>query len=454
MAKVDGNLLLLNDFSIPLHLSIQDVYTQLLTLPLGTSITLGDFVNSDFDVFTIFQGQDEGNIELVKNTIRNLVAIIQDDSSFAPILQEYIEGVQSDNGIMYSNMYKNLVYCRHFLRKSLLTVFVGLTIAQESKKEYKNSKKREQLQNLRKLLLDTTKIILNLDVIPTNASVPERMQFGTVNYNALVSQGNSPKGVNSAKNASQEVKPKPKSWADDVEDTEEELRASFDAAEKEFIQAEVALNDANSASKAKDLMGVLDAALQKAQESTEELRMPDLDQRLKALKIRANTVREKFEASMNPVVNSATNSKNARVPKRISFGPNEYNELGNAPRFNPQTTPSRPDKVQPNAKSLAELRAFDGAEAQFTKTFNEAEEELNKIENNIRSGTKTGNVSDVMNNVEVWVKDLDTVIQKARESAKGLSMPDVESRLEAMRQDADAIRGRAANILTKAMSQK
>lgn len=341
MAKVDGNLLLLNDFSVPLHLSIPDVYKQLLTLPLGVDITLGDFVNSDFDVFSIFQAQDERNIETVKNTIRNLVAIIQDDTTFAPILQEYIEGVQSDNGNMYANMYKNLVYCRHFLRKSLLTVFVGLTIVQESKKDYNENKKREQLRNLRKLLLDTTNIIMNLDALPSttnavnvpntnantnantntkanaNTRVPKRFQFGTLDFDALVnspnliSEENIPNAA-SLPSSPQEIQPDARSWADIVEDTEEQLRMSFDAAEEEFKKAEAAITGAltnanagnapsriaHAANKVALLMGVLDAAKQKAQESTEELFMPDLEQRLKEMHQRANEIRSKAEALM------------------------------------------------------------------------------------------------------------------------------------------------------------
>lgn len=499
MAKVDGNLLLLNDFSIPLHLSIQDVYTQLLTLPLGTDVTLGDFVNTGFDVFNVSKVQDERNIEIVKNTIRNLVAIIQDDSTFAPILQEYVEGVQSDDGNIYANMYKNLVYCRHFLRKSLLTVFVGLTIVQESKKDYNENKKREQLRNLRKLLLDTTNIIMNLDALPsatnavnvrkanantntnTNIRAPKRFQFGTLDFDALVnspnliSEENIPNAT-SLPSSPQEIHPDARTWADIVEDTEEQLRMSFDAAEEEFKKAEAAITSAltnanagnastaasriaHAANKVAVLLGVIDAAKQKAQESTEELFMPDLEQRLKEMHQRADEIRSKAEAlikSASIVKNSAnlTRSTKANVAKRVTFGDNEYR---NVPKFSPQD--GIPNAVrlpsEPKAVSLEE-QAYNDAQAEFTNKFDEIEEEFNAIKNP-STGTKT-NVNKAVDKIETMVKDLDSRKQKAQELAEKL--PDQKKQAnagkeaKAMDDETYGIRGRATNALTKAMRQK
>jgi hypothetical protein len=83
--------------------------------------------------------------------------VIEDESTYKDMITQYIE--QPDG-----NLYRNLTYTRHYLRKNLLFAFIGLTIYWEVKKACRKDEKLEKVKHLKQLLLDTTNVLLNYDV--------------------------------------------------------------------------------------------------------------------------------------------------------------------------------------------------------------------------------------------------------------------------------------------------
>jgi hypothetical protein len=90
---------------------------------LNNTITLGSLLTPSNKTFKTLSKE---NILGMKTLIRNMLQVVDNDDAYNTPLQRYLDAAQNQE-------YTNLVYFRHYLHRSLITTFVGLTIYLETK---------------------------------------------------------------------------------------------------------------------------------------------------------------------------------------------------------------------------------------------------------------------------------------------------------------------------------
>lgn len=127
-------------------------------------------VTYDFDKVQKVKTFDTEQIKSLKSKLRGLAISMKDDSIFTTSMEECLTQIDSNaKSVKFPRVFKNIVFTRYFLYKFCLTAFISLTIYDEVKSEQtKIANKYEKLQSLKRLLKETTYILLNLDIIPNN----------------------------------------------------------------------------------------------------------------------------------------------------------------------------------------------------------------------------------------------------------------------------------------------
>jgi hypothetical protein len=144
------------------------------------NLTLGEVLSVNYDFEVLMKSKQNtiarDSLDSVKTFVGNLAKDMQSNPVFEEYMASKLDMMEADPtqyGI-YSNMYKNILYVRHFLRKAAVICFIGIRIYTETSDACISSSsssnptaiqqaKLTQLDNLKQLLNDSTNIMLNLD---------------------------------------------------------------------------------------------------------------------------------------------------------------------------------------------------------------------------------------------------------------------------------------------------
>lgn len=351
----DYKLRINNSEIADLSLDQSQVQKALLKLTFGFGLTLDSLIKSKYDFDNIADNEsdkwknDSSKLDTLKKSFRGLARAMQNDEVFSERIDECL-GKFNENRELYSKVFKNIVYVRHFLRRCAIIAFIALKIHIESKELSTLSNKLEQLQHLRTLLKDSTNILLNLDVVPSSehvslsVSIPpvfdiHNISFGNINIAELVESQNKNASVSSPQpallevvneeavndimkqlpNTPQAISPKSKnmeSWADIVEEAERVAIEAFEEANRianEAIKSATGMNASSTIKrdlvKRANIITMLHAfalaAFKKAQEIN-ELAGP-----------RINAVRQPVEVALQELDQLAKNARELvnKIPK-------------------------------------------------------------------------------------------------------------------------------------------
>lgn len=161
------------DNQIDLKQGLDAVRGNVLSVVFDT-VTVGKLIEFQYD-FELVEGAKAWTFDYtakLKEDCRILIKEMQNETQFAATIDKCINEVSNNNDAeMHSNVFKNLVYVRHFLRRFGILTFIALNVLEARKEVYKRIDdvkvgKEEQLKRLKELLRDSTNILLNLDVAP------------------------------------------------------------------------------------------------------------------------------------------------------------------------------------------------------------------------------------------------------------------------------------------------
>jgi hypothetical protein len=122
----------------------------------------------------------------LKSNVRKLINLVKDDSKFKDAMEGYLK--PSNTGELNNgDKFPFLLAKRHMLYKITTLLYISFTVAEKTmcqteesqELDYQNAMKR--YKGLAKLLTDTTNLLLNIDVINKNPSLPV-----VVNANAML----------------------------------------------------------------------------------------------------------------------------------------------------------------------------------------------------------------------------------------------------------------------------
>lgn len=206
--KIDDNsktleIIVNNDNDNPIRVSINsttDLIQEIADLPLlktdNTIITFSEVYMNNYNSVELYEkvwGINK-NINLsgkqlfktLKDNVHKLYNIVKDDNKFKDAINVYLRPLPNTGELNNGDYFSSLLFKRHMLYKISTLLYVSFTVAEKTMCEteenqaldYEKAKKR--YNGLLKLLKDTTNLLLNIDVINKNPSLPN------VNVNANV----------------------------------------------------------------------------------------------------------------------------------------------------------------------------------------------------------------------------------------------------------------------------
>jgi hypothetical protein len=121
----------------------------------------------------------------MKELVKRHLAYVADDGNFQEEMTRYINQINESttDGEMQKNrqMYLRTIYGRMYFRKMLVKAYIALAVfALTSSVNESKDLKEKKLKNLKGLLLDSTKVLLNLDALPALENVMNNVANGVV----------------------------------------------------------------------------------------------------------------------------------------------------------------------------------------------------------------------------------------------------------------------------------
>lgn len=148
-----------------------------IKLHSGKDIKLDAFISTNYDINALNAKLNNNEIEEIKLNIKQLYKLIEvsveSDSkdTFKIATNYYLDNyLNKDTNKGEAQKYKTLALFRHSLRKYLVLSSISIVIYENLVCEYKGVEegdKKKQIDLLRGLLYDSTKLLLNIDAVPS-----------------------------------------------------------------------------------------------------------------------------------------------------------------------------------------------------------------------------------------------------------------------------------------------
>jgi hypothetical protein len=116
--------------------------------------------------------------ETLKSNVSKLYNLVKDDSKFTTAMKVYLTPLPNTGELNNGDKFPFLLAKRHMLYKITTLLYISFTVAEqtmcqtEESQELDYQKARKRYNGLSKLLTDTTNLLLNIDVINKNPSLP------------------------------------------------------------------------------------------------------------------------------------------------------------------------------------------------------------------------------------------------------------------------------------------
>jgi hypothetical protein len=116
--------------------------------------------------------------QILKSNVSKLHNLIKDDSKFKEAMKVYLTPSSNTGELNNGDKFPFLLAKRHMLYKITALLYISFTVAEqtmcqtEESQELDYQKAKKRYNGLSKLLTDTTNLLLNIDVINKNPSLP------------------------------------------------------------------------------------------------------------------------------------------------------------------------------------------------------------------------------------------------------------------------------------------
>lgn len=195
------NIVVDNDNANPIQVSIDDntnLIEEIENLPLlktdnnvmikfsevynnnYNSVELYDKVWSVNDNITLNGNKLTGSklFEKLKSNVSKLYKLLKDEDKFKPAMNVYLKPLANTGELNNGQYFPSLLAKRHMLYKITTLLYISFTVAEttmcktEESQALDYQKAKQRYNGLLKLVGDTTNLLLNIDVINKNPSLP------------------------------------------------------------------------------------------------------------------------------------------------------------------------------------------------------------------------------------------------------------------------------------------